>query len=77
VKRAGEGGDSQEYTVKPGHEKSNVQQLHCKSGRRKKWGRRKGLICNKYEHGSCLMRFLHRRTPDQSGKLALVVEAGG
>ena len=43
----------------------------------KKWGRRKGVICNKYEHGSCLMRFLHRRTPDQSGKLALVVEAGG
>jgi hypothetical protein len=34
--RAGEGGDSQEYTVKPGHEESNVQQLHCKPGRRKK-----------------------------------------
>jgi len=45
----------------------------------KKWGRGKGLICNKYEHGSCLMGFcfLHRRTPTQSGKLALVVEAGG
>jgi hypothetical protein len=37
----------------------------------------KGRICNKYEYVTCLMGFLHRRTPAQSGKSALVVEAGG
>ena len=51
-----------DYTVNPGGENGEGE---------------KGLTCNKYEHGSCLMRFLHRRTPDQSSKLALVVEAGG
>jgi hypothetical protein len=76
VKRAG-GGDSGEYTVKPGNEKSNVQGLHCKSGRGKLGRINMGRICNKYEYVTCLMGFLHRRTPAQSGKFALVVEAGG
>ena len=52
-----------DYTVNPG-------------GENWKWGN-KGRICNKYEHVTYLMGFLHRRTPAQSGKLALVVEAGG